>query len=370
MDLQELRNEINDIDNQLQELFNKRMQISFKVAEYKIANNMPVFQSKRENEILDHVTESSPKGLESASRVFFQNIMDISKCRQYQEFFADSDKIEYKKLDLTGHKKVAVPGTTGSYSHIACKQIFSDFEPMFFEDFEDVFSSVENGSADFGILPIANSTAGSVGQTYELMKKHDFKICAATKVKISHCLAVKKGTRFENIKIVYSHEQALSQCSEFLSQNGLKSHKYANTALAACYIKKSNEPYAAICSEACAQQNDLEILRHNIANAAENYTKFILISKETLCSENADIVAVSLALPHTSSALYRLLTKFSVAGLNLSMIESRPIANTDFDVVFYLDFEGAITSPDVAKLMSELNSELSYFKFLGNYEEI
>ena len=97
-------------------------------------------KSKRENEILDHVTESSPKGLESASRVFFQNIMDISKCRQYQEFFADSDKIEYKKLDLTGHKKVAVPGTTGSYSHIACKQIFSDFEPMFFEDFEDVFS--------------------------------------------------------------------------------------------------------------------------------------------------------------------------------------------------------------------------------------
>ena len=178
------------------------------------------------------------------------------------------------------------------------------------------------------------------------------------------------STRFEDIKIVYSHEQALSQCSEFLSQNGLKSHKYANTALAACYIKESNEPYAAICSEACAQQNDLEILRHNIANAAENYTKFILISKETLCSENADIVSVSLALPHTSSALYRLLTKFSVAGLNLSMIESRPIANTDFDVVFYLDFEGAITSPDVAKLMSELNSELSYFKFLGNYEEI
>ena len=176
--------------------------------------------------------------------------------------------------------------------------------------------------------------------------------------------------RFEDIKIVYSHEQALSQCSEFLSQNGLKSHKYANTALAACYIKESNEPYAAICSEACARQNDLEILRHNIANAAENYTKFILISKETLCSENADIVSVSLALPHTSSALYRLLTKFSVAGLNLSMIESRPIANTDFDVVFYLDFEGAITSPDVAKLMSELNSELSYFKFLGNYEEI
>lgn len=153
MDLQELRNEINDIDSQLQELFNKRMQISFKVAEYKIANNMPVFQSKRENEILDHVAESSPKGLESASRVFFQNIMDISKCRQYQEFFADSDKIEYKKLDLTGHKKVAVPGTTGSYSHIACKQIFSDFEPMFFEDFEDVFHQLKTAQRISAYFP-------------------------------------------------------------------------------------------------------------------------------------------------------------------------------------------------------------------------
>lgn len=370
MDLQELRSNINAIDEQLQKLFDQRMELCFKVAEYKIANDMPVFQSGREQEILDRVGANAPEGLASASKVFFQNIMDISKCRQYQELFADFDKIEYKKLDLSGKKTVAVPGTSGSYSHIACGQIFEDFEPIFFEDFDDVFKTVENGGADFGILPIANSTAGSVGQTYELMKKHDFKICAATKVKISHCLAVKKGTKFEDIKIVYSHEQALSQCSDFLADNGLKSHKYANTAIAACYIKESSEPYAAICSETCAKEQGLEILRRDIANAAENYTKFILISKETLRSDNANIVSVSLSLPHTSSALYRLLTKFSVAGLNLSMIESRPIANTDFDVVFYLDFEGAINSPDVAKLMSELNSELSYFKFLGNYEEI
>lgn len=370
MDLQSLRNEINGIDEQLQKLFNKRMELCFRVAEYKIENNLPVFQSGRENEILERVENNAPKGLEGASKVFFQNIMDISKCRQYQEFFADADKIEYKKLDLSGHKAVAVPGTSGSYSHIACGQILEDFEPIFFEDFEDVFRAVENGEANFGILPIANSTAGSVGQTYELMKKHDFKICAATKVKISHCLAVKTGTKFEDIKAVYSHEQGLSQCSDFLAKYGFKSHRYANTALAACYIKESDQPYGAICSETCANELGLDIIRRDIANAAENYTRFIMISKETLRSDNANIVSVSLALPHTSSALYRLLTKFSVAGLNLSMIESRPIANTDFDVVFYLDFEGAISSPDVAKLMNELDSELSYFKFLGNYEEM
>lgn len=370
MDLQELRSGINDIDNQLQELFNKRMELCFKVAEYKIENDLPVFQSGRENEILQRVTEKSPENLKSASKVFFQTIMDISKCKQYQKFFAEKNHIEYHKLDLTGKHKVAVPGTNGSYSHIACGQLFDDFEPVFFEDFEDVFSSVENGDAEFGILPLANSTAGTVAQTYELMKKHDFKICAATKVKISHCLAVRKGVKFDEIRSVYSHEQGLFQCSDFIEENNFKTHKYANTALAACYIKDSEKPYAAICSEDCANELGLDILKRDIANAKQNYTKFILISKETLKSENANIVSVSLAVPHTSSALYRLLTKFSVAGLNLSMIESKPIANTDFDVVFYLDFEGAIDSPDVARLMNELSSELSYFKFLGNYEEM
>ena len=369
MDLQELRMGINDIDKQMQELFNKRMDLCFQVAEYKIKNDLPVFQSGREKEILQRVEDNAPDNLKGASKVFFQTVMDISKCKQYQKFFADKSHIEYKKLDLSGKHMVAVPGTNGSYSHIACSHFFEDFEPDFFEDFEDVFSAVENGEAEFGILPIANSTAGTVAQTYDLMKKHDFKICAATKVKISHCLAVRPGVKFEDIKSVYSHEQGLFQCSDFIEENHFKTHKYANTALAACYIKDSDQPYGAICSEDCANELGLDILRKDIANAKQNYTKFILISKDTLKSENANIVSVSLALPHTSSALYRLLTKFSVAGLNLSMIESMPIANTDFDVVFYLDFVGAIDSPDVARLMNELSSELSYFKFLGNYEE-
>lgn len=370
MDLQELRQEINTIDKQLEELFIKRMNLCFNVAEYKIRNNLPVFQSDREKEIIKRVRADMPDELKSASEVLFTTIMDISKCKQYQKFFADKNKIEYEPLNLSGRHKVAVPGVSGSYSHIACTQLFDGCDPVFFENFEDVFKAVENGGAEFGVLPIVNSTAGSVGQTYELLKEYDLKICATSKVRISHCLAVKKGVDFNSIKAVYSHEQGLMQCSQFIKENAFKTHTYSNTALAACYIKSADEPYGAICSEQCAKEQGLEIIRRNIADAAENYTRFILVSKKTLRSENADIVSVSLALPHTSSALYRLLTKFSVAGLNLSMIESRPIANTDFDVVFYLDFEGAINSPDVAKLINELEAELSYFKFLGNYEEI
>lgn len=370
VDLKELRQNINDIDNEIIELFKKRMECSFGVAEYKIKNNMPVFQADRENEIIKKVRNNVPEELGDSAEVFFTTLMDISKCKQYQKFFADSNPIEFEKLDLTGSPVVAVPGTVGSYSHIASTQFIKGGKTVFYENFDEVFNAVENGDAEFGVLPFANSTTGSVVQTYSLMRIHNFKICAQTKVKVDHCLAVKKGVKLEDIKSIYSHEQGIMQCSEFIKKHGFKTHTYSNTSLAACYIKSSDKPLGAICSTVCAEDLGLEILEHSIANVQENYTKFMLISKKNLCPENANIISVSLALPHTSSSLYRLLTKFSVAGLNLCMIESMPIANTDFDVIFYLDFEGSISSPDVIKLINELNSELSYFKFLGNYSEV
>ena len=370
MDLNELRAEINKVDAQLQELFTERMRLCQQVAEYKIQNDLPVFQKGRENEIIERVSAAAPDELKGATKVYFRTMMDISKSLQYSRFFAKADSIQYNKLDLTGHHTVAVPGTNGSYNHIACGKLFEDFEPVFCEEFEDVFKAVQSGETEFGILPIVNSTAGSVAQTYELMRQYDFKICAGTKLRISHCLAAKKGTAISDLKLVYSHDQALQQCSEFLKANGLKAHRYANTALAAELVKNSSEPIAAVCSQNCAEEMGLEILQKDIQNAEENYTKFILISKETLKSDNADTISVCLSLPHQSSSLYRMLTKFSVAGLNLTMIESMPVANTDFDVVFYLDFHGSVDSPEVVKLLSGLEQELSYFKFLGNYEEV
>ena len=370
MELDDLRAKINETDEKIAELFIERMKLCLDVSRFKINNNMPVFQADREKYILDKMSEKFPKELKSSSQVLYQTIMDISKCRQYQEFFADKNTIENFPLDMSKPCTVAVPGTKGSFSHFASMKFFKEGKITFFDRFEQIFDAVEKKEVDFGVLPIANSTAGSVTATYELLKKHDLKICASTKLKISHCIAAKKGIGIKDIEIVYSHEQALMQCSDFLSSNKLKAHSYTNTALAAEFAAGSDRKIAAICSEECAVLNGLEILEKDIANAAANFTRFIVISKNTLCSDKANIISVSLSLPHERSALYRLLTKFSVAGLNLTMIESRPIANTDFDAVFYLDFEGSIRDPQVAMLINELEQDLSYFKFLGNYEEI
>ncbi|MBR6337257.1 MAG: chorismate mutase [Ruminococcus sp.] len=369
MDLTSLRAQINETDKQIEALFEKRMGLCMDVAEYKLQNGIEVFQSGREREIIERVRSDMPGWLENSGEVLFTTLMDISKSLQYQRFFANSD-VDCKPLDLNAPAKVAVPGTAGSYSEEAAQKLLPKGIKTFFADFEDVIRKVMNGEMDFGILPIQNSTAGSVSRTYELMKKYDLKICASTKVRIDHCLAAKAGTSLSDVSIVYSHTQALMQCSEFLAANKLKFHEHFNTALAADKVVESSEPIAAICSRRCAKDKGLEILAENIANANDNFTRFILISREALCPDDADTISVSLTLPHTRSALYRMLTKFSVAGLNLTMIESKPIANSDFDVVFYLDFEGSIKTPEVAKLLTELENELAFFRFLGNYKEI
>lgn len=369
-DLTQLRGEINEIDDQILKLFQRRMEICYDVAEYKIENKMKVFHPEREQQIIERVRASVPEDLANPAETMFTNIMDISKCKQFQRFFADATPLPFKPLDLSGSRKIAVPGTVGSYSHVAASKFLPDSDPMFFESFGEVFAAVQSGTADFGVVPITNSTAGTVTQTYELMRMYDFCICAATKVKANHVLCVKPETKPEEITKVYSHEQALMQCSNYLSAHGYSTRPYENTALAASFIKETDKPYAAICSDFSAKHWGLKIIDTNIANAESNYTRFILISKDLQLSEDADNISVALRLPHQTSALYRLLTKFSVAGLNLTKLESRPIANTDFDVLFYLDFEGSIKSPDVIKLIRELETELSYMKFLGNYKEI
>lgn len=371
MELKDLREEINAIDEEILRLFIKRMGICLDVAKFKIDNNLPVFQNGREKEIVDKVRGNSPEWLENGSELLFTTIMDISKSQQYQRVFENNDRME--SLDFSKVKenpKIACPGTSGSYSHIACKKLFAKSEAVFYEDFEDVVKAVVNDDVDFGIVPIQNSTAGSVHQTYNLLKKYNLYISAQTKVKVSHCLVTREDTDFSKVKKVYSHEQALAQCSEFIKESGLVAEKFSNTALAGEFVKNSDEPIAGICSEECAKRLGLKIVSTSIINEDENYTRFILVSKEIYSSVDADIISVSLSLSHTKSSLYRLLTKFSVAGLNLLRIESRPIASSDFDVVFYLDFEGSIENPAVSKLVAELSEELSYFKFLGNYKNI
>lgn len=371
MDLQELRSEIDVIDEQILKLFIDRMEKCKAVAEYKRENNVPVMQNSREEEIIKFARDNSPEGLEDGSELLFSEMMDISKAIQHRELFCKSAKIMEPKLFLPNlARKIACPGVEGSNTELAVKKLFPGKEIAYHKTFEDTINAVLKGDADFGVIPIQNSTAGNVSETFELMANHNVYIAATTKLEINHCLAARKDTSFMDITRVYSHPQAISQCSDFLRENSLTTHESLNTSLAARKVASTNEPYACICNKHCAEINGLHILNDNISNANKNITRFICIAKDFYATENSKIISVSISIPHKKGSLYRLLTRFAVNGLNLVRIENKPVAGTDFEVIFFCDFEGRFDDLKVCALMDELENESSYFRFLGNYCEI
>lgn len=369
MNLDQLREQIDAIDNDILSAFEKRMDLCRQVALYKIENNLPVFHPGREQVIIDKVRDKSPEHLKDASAVLFTEIMDISKSLQQAEFFREKKLSEAKPLKISAESKIGCQGMPGSNSETAARKVFAENDITFYHNFEDVFKAVENGKVDFGIIPIHNSTAGSVTQSYDLMRKYNVYIAKTVRTEITNCLAVKKGTKLSDIKSVYSHPQALSQCSIFIGEHGFEPVESVNTATAAEFVSRNGGDCGAICSENCAELYDMEILQKNISNVIPNFTRFIVITKDFLVSDDADTISVNLRLPNSAGSLYRLLTKFFIHDMNLSKIESRPVADGSFDVLFYLDFTGNISDPKVQSLLAELSSELEYFKFLGNFSE-
>ena len=370
MDLSTLRGQIDDIDSQILKLFSERMEVCRQVGEYKKANNIPVMQGNRETEILERIRANSPDGIEDGAALLFQNIMDISKCLQNVKVAQGTPQKEYSPFIPGNAKHIACQGTSGSYQESACKKLFGNMPVEFYGSFEEVFDAVESGEVDYGILPLENTTIGSISETYDLMAKHDFYINSLVRVEITHCLAAKNGTELSEITKVYSKEEALSQCSEFLKSGGFERCDYANTALSAELVTKSDEKIACICSEECAKLYGLNILKYNIADAYPNYTRFICFSKQLTVNEDSDVISVLLTIAHTKGSLNRLLTKFASNGLNLLKIESKNIAGSDFEVMFYLDFQGNCNDVKVASLIDNLQREMKYFRFLGNFKEI
>lgn len=376
MDLSALRAEIDKIDNQLVELLEKRSQLACDVAKYKKENNMQVFQQGREQFILDKVSDAVSDEMKSSVDILFKTIMDLSKCRQWQLLTHKRD-FDIKK-PMSG-RPLAATVTKGSYSAVACEKFFDGkCDVKYVRHFDEVFEAVEKGEVDYGVLPIVNSTAGDVSATYDLMGKHNFYICKTADIHISHVLAAKKGTKLSDIKTVISHEMAIKQCSEFINENNFSTAEASTTAKGAQLVAKSGDnDCAAICSAMCAELNGLEVIAENISDIKDNYTRFILISNRLEVSENASVISLSLTLPHTPGSLYRLLTRFSYCGLNLLRIESKPMPSgfadmkdDAFDFIFYLDFEGSIRNEAVIKLLNNLEEEMKYYRFLGNYEEI
>ena len=376
MDLLSLRKQIDEIDDQLIPLLMKRMDIAKEVAAYKVEHSIPVLNAEREQEILDSVAAKCGEQGE-AIKTIFSATMDVSRALQHKIIGGGSELrslVENARKEerlTTDGMPIACQGVEGAYSGIAGETLFPNTEIKFYKQFENVFEAVNKGKARFGIIPVENSTAGSVHESYDLIMKYRFFVVGACDLKIEHCLCAKEGTKFEKIDEVYSHPQALSQCNIFLKSFDFTGVNFTNTAAAAKYVAESKKNnIGAICSVSAAKKYGLKILRRGIQNIVNNTTRFIVISKELVIDSAADKISLIFSAPHTTGSLYRVLGRFSMTGLNLTKLESRPMANGKFDYFFYADVLGNVYDEATLDLLCALSDELDEFTFLGNFHEI
>ncbi|MBO4251659.1 MAG: bifunctional chorismate mutase/prephenate dehydratase, partial [Clostridia bacterium] len=258
----------------------------------------------------------------------------------------------------------------GAFSGVAAQKFFPVSDIVYVKNFEGVFGAVESGLCEYGVLPIENSTAGSVLEVYDLMRKHNFHIVKAARLKISHCLAAMDGATLSDIKTVVSHPQALMQSEEFLKGLKVRTEADENTAVAAKRVAESGDKtLAALCSKECAETYGLKILKSDVQTTDANYTRFILIKKDLCVYKGADKMSVMTSLPHESGSLNKILGRFAALGLNLTKLESRPIVGADFEFMFYFDFEGDIADQNVQDLIAGLENDSDNFVFLGAYKE-
>lgn len=377
MDLLELRKEIDKIDSQLIPLLMKRMDIAEQVAEYKVKKGIPVLNEEREQQILDNVAEKCGEKGEIIKTVFSAT-MDASRALQHKIIGGGQDLRNHITEALSKGSKlsanggfVACQGVEGAYSGVTANKIFHDADVKFYRQFEDVFEAVNKGDAVFGVIPVENSTAGSVHESYDLIMKYRFYVVGAYDLKIDHCLCAKVDTKYEDITEVYSHPQALSQCNNFLKNFDFTGVNYSNTAAAAEFVSKSPKSnIGVICSEPAAKKYGLKILKRNIQDNNNNTTRFIVISKNLIIDENAQKISLIFSVAHKTGSLYRVLGRFSMAGLSLTKLESRPIGNSDFSYYFYVDVLGSVRDEKTLDLICALSDELPEFEFLGNFNEV
>jgi chorismate mutase/prephenate dehydratase len=381
MDLDSLRRQLNQLDEQLVALYCRRMEIVGQVAQYKIENGLPVFQPEREQQVLDRVEKTAGEPYGEGARMLYTTLMDISKSHQHRLLAARGcggqlrEQLE-KALSHPGklpeEGRVACQGVPGAYSHEAASRLFKNPKLQFYPEFSGAAAAVENGEADYAVLPIENSSAGSVGAVYDLLCSRHLSIVRALVLPVRHCLLTLPGARSCEITDIYSHEQGLKQCSGYLRMHpGYQAHIASNTAAAAKALAESgNRRAAAIASAACAPLYGLQIAEEDIQDSAHNFTRFIVVSRSLQIPERANRISLSLTLPHVTGSLCRLISRFALCSLNLTKLESRPLPGTDFEFLFYFDFEGSVREEKVRDLLCSLEGEVSGLHFLGNYEVV
>ena len=379
MDIKELRNEIDQIDDQIVKLFGQRMDVASRIADYKKEHNLPIFVPAREREKLQDVSEKAGPEMANYTRVLYSMLFELSRSYQSKQ---NSEKtqlyhnilhaIENTSKLFPQAPMVACQGVEGAYSQIACERIFKAPFIMYFKNFEGVFNAIDQGLCQYGILPLENSTAGSVNKVYGLMNKHNFSIVRTFRLKVDHNLLANPGAKLEDIREIYSHEQAISQCAGFLHNlKNVKIIPVENTAVAAEMVSKSGrKDIAALSSRNCAALYSLQNLAASIQDNGNNYTRFICISKNLEIYPGADKTSIMMILPHRPGSLYKMLARLYTLGINVTKLESRPLPDRDFEFMFYFDLETSIYSEEFVQLMCELDDLCEEFKYLGSYSEV
>ena len=379
MELNEIRNQIDQVDDQLVQLFTKRMHLSEEVAKYKKEHNLPIYVPARERGILMDVAKKAGPEMDNYARVLYSMLFELSRSYQNKKNSSQTPIYEQISHAIESTPKlfpqsaiVACQGVEGAYSQIACEKMFKSPFIMYFKNFEGVFQAIDQGLCQYGILPIENSTAGSVKKVYDLMIKHKFSIVRSFRLKIDHNLLAKRGAKLSDITEIYSHEQAINQCSDFLHNlPNVKVIPAENTAVAASMVAQSDRTdVAAISSHACEELYGLQSLADSVQDKGNNRTRFICISKNLEIYPGSDKTSIMMILNHKPGALYKVLARMYVLGINVIKLESRPIPDKDFEFMFYFDLETSIYSEEFVQLMCELDDLCAEFKYLGSYTEV
>ena len=369
LDLGEIRTRIDNIDKELVKLLEERMAIVEDVIKYKIANNMKIFDAKREEEVIKKNTDRvKNQELKKYIEKMFNDIMSVSK--EYQESKVFKVKDNEFNADFTG-KTMGYTGVPGSFGHEVLLNLVGENHPEIkkYNTHEEVAEAAASGEIDYGIIPIENSSTGEVRDSIDLIKEKDIYIVGEISHKIKQNLLGVKGSRIEDIKNVYSHEQAIMQCSKFLKEHSeWNAISCSNTAIAAEFIKKeNNNENACIANIKTRNIYDLELLAEGINDNQENYTRFVIISKNLQISEKSNKISIVTATEHKAGSLFKLIEIFAKENLNLVSIKSRPIPYKAWEYYFYIDLEGNLNDENVIRAFENIKAQMSYMKILGNY---
>ena len=378
MELSEIREKIDTVDDQLLKLFLERMSLAEEVAAYKNEHHLPILNKERERAVLARVTEQSGEKERYAYHLF-STLFELARSRQAELISAPTRVAAQVKASLEAGSAVfpqtglvACQGVEGANSQMACDRLLPRGNIVYVKTFEAVVAAVESGLCKFGVLPIENSSNGSVRAVYELLQDHRLSIVRSTRLCIRHELLALPGVKMDDITEIYSHEQAIGQCSHFLEGlNGVRVIPCDNTAAAAKMVSERGDRHAAaISSHACAALYGLESVRDDIQDSDNNYTRFICIAKDPVIYAGANRISLVIACDNKPGALYEILSKLAALGINMTKLESCPVTGRNFEFIFFLELEASVLEPGVLPMLEELERSCQNFQFLGNYAEV